>query len=402
MNRLSKAPMMFLKMYKTSLLLMTASLSLFGCGSKQIQSEKTVLEMEPVVVEVSKKNGKNIVKTFDAFSLFESAKKLYEQSRYTDCVTDYTQLLDRFPKSRFAMVALFNRGLCLEEALRHNAAAKDFRLYINKAQSDSDRLDGQFRWGFNLVESGNYPIAVKLYDELLKLDNLGHFDRAEAHLRRGISLARMQQFARGESDIRTALQWIKKETGEQIVGNDLAAECHYRKGEIYGVLSSKVRLRLPLKSMEGDLQSKIRFFRQSQSSYIDTLNVRSPYWATAAGLKLGELYEKFYDDVVKAEVPKDFDETMRKYYLLELKDKLQPVLTHSVKIYERNIAMGLRLGAENEWIKETERRLEKLRALIEKNERAAETARTTPPSIDHNRQSQRPSRRAKIKNIEKK
>ena len=401
MRVLSKSTMKYTSSLSSFMHCVIFCLLFVGCGSRQIQSEKTVLEMEPVVVEVTQKEGKNVIETFDAFSLFESAKKFYEQNQFETCIDDYTQLLDRFPKSRFALVALFNRGLCLEEALRHNAAANDFRLYIERAEKPSDRLDGQYRWGFNLVESGNYPIAVKLYDELLTRVDIGHFDRAEAHLRRGISLAKMHQFARGEGDIRAALKWIKKETGEQIIGNDLAAECHYRKGEIYGELSSKVRLKLPLKSMEGDLQSKIRFFRQSQSSYIDTLNVRSPYWATAAGLKLGELYESFYNDVVKAEVPKDFDETMRTYYLLELKDKLQPVLTHSVKIYERNIAMGLRLGAENQWIKETELRLEKLRALIEENEKAAQTARETASESKTMETQTRPTRRSKAKNAER-
>ncbi|MEE2757115.1 MAG: tetratricopeptide repeat protein [Myxococcota bacterium] len=400
MKMLSESNMKYSFCLSIAAPLAVSALLLIGCGSRQIQSNKTVLEMEPVVVEVSKKDGKNVIETYDAFSLFESAKTFYEQNQFARCINDYTQLLERFPSSRFALVALFNRGLCLEEALRHNAAATDFRLYIDRAKKASDKLDGQYRWGFNLVESGNYPIAVKLYDDLLSRTDLGHFDRAEAHLRRGISLAKMQQFARGEGDIRAALKWIKKETGDQIIGNDLAAECHYRKGEIYGALSSKVSLKLPLKSMQGDLQSKIRFFRQSQSSYIDTLNVRSPYWSTAAGLKLGELYERFYDDVVKAEVPKDFDETMRKYYLLELKNELQPVLTHSVKIYERNIAMGLRLGTDNQWIKETEQRLQKLRALIEKNERAAEAARKTKPETEMIDKQARPARRSKAKDAE--
>ena len=278
-----------------------------------------------VVIEVDDRNGRREVRTYDAQSLFNDAKKAYESEQYPTCIDKYTELLAQF-QSRFVISARFNRGLCYEESLQHGLAVNDFRLYIDTVETDQDKLDGFFRWGFNLVESGNYPIAKGLYDELLTREDLGKFDRAEAHLRRGIALAGMRQYAVGERDLRQALELVKTATKGEVIGNDIAAECHYRKGDIYGELSRDVKLKLPLENMESDLQAKIRFFRQSQSSYIDTLNVRSPYWSTAAGLKLGELYQRFYEDVVAAEVPPTFDQTMRRFYLLELKKRLQPVL----------------------------------------------------------------------------
>ena len=356
---------------KSPLVCLFIAISIVGCGAAQKTATQKTIDMEPVVIEVKDKDGRREVNTYDAESLFNEAKKAYQSEQFSACIEKYTQLLDQFTQSRFVVSARFNRGLCYEESLQHGLAVQDFRLYIDTVETDKDKLDGFFRWGFNLVEAGNYPIAKGLYDELLTRTDLGEFDRAEAHLRRGISLAGMRQYAVGERDLRQALKLVKKAAKGEVLGNDIAAECHYRKGDIYGELSRDVKLKLPLENMESDLQAKIRFFRQSQSSYIDTLNVRSPYWSTAAGLKLGELYQRFYEDVVAAEVPPSFDQTMRRFYLLELKKRLQPVLVHSVKIYERNMAMGLRLGTENEWTKETEKRLEKLRALIEQNNLAA-------------------------------
>ena len=382
---------------KSPLIYVFIAINIIGCGAVQKTATQETIDMEPVVIEVDDRNGRREVRTYDAQSLFNDAKKAYESEQYPTCIDKYTELLAQFTQSRFVISARFNRGLCYEESLQHGLAVNDFRLYIDTVETDQDKLDGFFRWGFNLVESGNYPIAKGLYDELLTREDLGKFDRAEAHLRRGIALAGMRQYAVGERDLRQALELVKTATKGEVIGNDIAAECHYRKGDIYGELSRDVKLKLPLENMESDLQAKIRFFRQSQSSYIDTLNVRSPYWSTAAGLKLGELYQRFYEDVVAAEVPPTFDQTMRRFYLLELKKRLQPVLVHSVKIYERNMAMGLRLGTENEWTKETEKRLEKLRALIEQNSIAAQELDNDPPATRSNKKPPRKRKRTSAK-----
>ena len=86
-------------------------------------------------------------------------------------------------------------------------------------------------------------------------------------------------------------------------------------------------------------------------------------------MKLGELYEQFYLDVLQAEIPKSMGSEEKSVYFAELRKQLQPLLKHSVSIYERNISMSVRLGTSNRWIDETEKRLQNLRNLIETNER---------------------------------
>ena len=98
-------------------------------------------------------------------------------------------------------------------------------------------------------------------------------------------------------------------------------------------------------------------------------------------MKLGELYEQFYVDVLQAEIPSSMGIEERKVYFAELRKQLQPLLKHSVSIYERNISMSVRLGTSNRWVSETEKRLQNLRSLIETNERKAkEDAGDTPKS----------------------
>jgi hypothetical protein len=233
--------------------------------------------------------------------------------------------------------------------------------------------------GVNLVRTKNFGEALHLYTRLLEAEDLQPADRGECHLRRGIARAHLKQPGRAERDFRAAESYVRQAYGEHLQGNDLLAEVHFRRGELFQLLAANVPLKLPVKTMKRDLADKVRFFRQSQASFIAALNVRQSYWATAAGLKLGELYEGFYRDVLTAEVPDDFDKQTRAYYLYELRKELLPLLEQSLAIYEKNITMSERIGARNEWVEETESRVAKLRSLIEESQRAKEPAVEPPP-----------------------
>ncbi|MCA9560678.1 MAG: tetratricopeptide repeat protein [Myxococcales bacterium] len=374
---------------------LVALVALTACGRQNIRPDdkpSEPIEMEAMVVEFDPDAAEGEqVTAFDAQELFDEGQAAAKRHDFAACAEHYGKLLDRFPASRFAHATLYNRGLCLEQLKRHGEAAVHFRRHAQLATELRDRRDGEFRMGYNLVQSGDYPTAMHLYDMLLVQPDLGPADLAECHLRRGTALLRMKRYGEAERDLKHAMRRVEEAYGDHLRGNDLLAEAHFRRAEIYQRLTHDVGLKLPVASMKGDLADKVKFFRQAQSSYIDALNVQHSYWATAAGLKLGELYEQFYMDVMQAEVPADFDALTRRYYLFELRKQLQPLLEQSLTIYEKNITMSERLGAENEWVTETETRLARLRALIEETQRAAspldeapqdETPKPAPPAAD--------------------
>ena len=65
-----------------------------------------------MVIEVSGKGQNQKVVAYDSESLFESAKKAYENRLYVDCVQKYDQLLEKFPQSLYAHASQYNLGIC--------------------------------------------------------------------------------------------------------------------------------------------------------------------------------------------------------------------------------------------------------------------------------------------------
>lgn len=341
-----------------------------GCGARPTPAPtpvvpEEVIEMDGIAITVvDGDDGAPVTEAFDALTLFETARKAFDEGRFDEAERHYGKLLELFPDGRLVPPSLYNRGLSLEALRQYGQAAAHFRRYVQLATSLKDQRDGEFRWGHNLVRTGDHPTAVDLYGRLLEAPDLGPADRAEAYLRRGTSLMNLQRYGEAERDLKAALEQAHLAYEGLFDGNELVAEVNFRRAEIYERLCLGVKLKLPVEKMKGDLNDKAKYFRQSQHAYIDALNVRNPYWATASGLKLGELYENFYRDVLNAEVPPTFEPEMRRFYFQELRGRLKPLLETSLTIYEKNMAMSERIGADNEWVTETERRLERLRALL--------------------------------------
>lgn len=355
--------------------LLLPALLLTACGARPTRPDPppAIVEMEPIVVEYdADAPDADRVRAYDAQSLFEDGRDAFGRHDFAECDLAYGRLIERFPESRYIHSALYNRGLCLEQLGEHGRAATHFRRHAQLSTELRDQRDGEFRWGYNLIKTGDFPTALDLYTRLLTATDLQPLDRAECHLRRGIAHARLDRPGEAEKDLKQAMALTREGSEGHVQGSELYAEAHFRRGEIYQRLSHNVGLKLPVASMRADLDDKVRFFRQAQESYITALNVQHSYWATAAGLKLGELYEQFYLDVLRAEVPADFDPVTRRFYFIELRKQLQPLLEQSLAIYEKNITMSERIGAQNEWVAETESRLGRLRGLLEASQRGGE------------------------------
>lgn len=342
-----------------------------GCGARPAGQKppEQVIEMDQMVIEYQgKADGEPVMAAFDDSALFQDAKGYFDGQKFEEAQQLYGKLLQYFPKSAYVHASLYNRGLCFEHLKQYAEAASHFRRYIQMAESVEDQRDGEFRWGYNLVQSEDWPTALDLYNRLLqKPEGLGEADLAEAYLRRGTIFRGMARYGEAERDLKKSMRLTEKAYGGVVDGNPLYAEAHFRRGEIYEALFRKVQLKLPVEKMKADLQDKVRFFRQSQASYLDALNVREPFWATAAGFKLGELYEVFYMHILQSEVPDEFDKDTKRFYIVELKRKLRPLMEQALTIYEKNITMSQRVGAENDWVKETDARMARLRDLLEES-----------------------------------
>jgi hypothetical protein len=116
--------------------------------------------------------------------------------------------------------------------------------------------------------------------------------------------------------------------------------------------------------MAEQLEDKCQRLLSAQSAFIRAIKVGNPGWATAAGYKIGAMYEELYDDMVNLPVPPDLTSEQAQLYISELKSRVNILITKAMLVWERSLDMAHRTGADNEWVQRTETSLQRLRELI--------------------------------------
>ena len=336
------------------------------------RTRRVELEMDPLLIQAG--SGE----TLSPMELFHEGVGGLQAQEYGRCIERLGALLRHFPEHRSALYARYNLGLCYELSGRYQEAVEVFDDYVETLRlpehrgaddQELDLLDGQFRLGFNLTKASQPERAIALYERLLTTTPIIGFDRAECHLRRAIAQLLLGRFALADRDLSLAISHINGSIGAQREGNELLAEVHFYRGELYRRHMKHIKLKMPVKRMKRLFADKILFFRKSLYAYVDCLNVRQVYWGIAGGHQLGKLHEELYEAILWAETPADFDPETEAYYLFELEKKLAPLLKESISLYEKTMTLSVTHGLNNEWVTSTQDGLSRLRDLEESVQR---------------------------------
>jgi DNA-binding transcriptional regulator YbjK len=121
------------------------------------------------------------------------------------------------------------------------------------------------------------------------------------------------------------------------------------------------------------LEDKAKLLEQAKGIYLDVVTYRSPEWATAALLRIGQGYEAYAQAMRKAPVPKDLTAEEKQVYRDELEKVVVVIEDKALDAYKSGYAKALQIGvynkhtqtirqalsrlAENEFPKENEARL---------------------------------------------
>lgn len=339
---------------------------------------KRRLQLEPFKLIASADRSK--IEILDATGLFEAGGRLLEAKQYREALRHYQRLLKHFPKTRYGTPALYNSGLAHEALYDYDKAAASYRELIRRYGSTRDAVDATFRMGGCLAELHRWAASAHVFTKLLERKDLSAGDRIEAYARAGLAHFRRNDFEATRKTLAAAAAYARKVDGVERLDNDfflgmayyyLAAIPHVKfRGSAVGAG----------KKMAKELDAKARWLLLSQRRYIDTIRVKNPYWATAAGFQIGSLYREFYTTLMTA-VP-DFKSAARKnakrakisvseaerqlvtVYVEELHKKIKPLLSKAIRVFEKNIVMGTRVGIRSRWVSKSRHQISELKRLL--------------------------------------
>jgi len=361
-------------MARLTLLLLAASACARPHGPTTPRHDAEVRELEEVRITADRQeNGEYELEAYDAETLFQRGVRESQEGRCTDGVAFYERVVREFPSSRYVSPSHYNTALCLKEQGDLAAAAARFERLLQEQPDSPDALHARFQLvelqlGLERWDAGLLTVAG-----LLAEDDLSTDERAEAMARQAQLLLGARELERARTQAEDTLRFGRLRPDDDRVrdpywlgaANYVLAETMRLEAEAIELPPGGVAIQRPV------LERRAQLILDAQREYFDTIRHSNADWAAAAGYRIGELYDSFWDAVMSAPVPppqsalpEDHLAVYEEEYRVALARLVKPLIRHSIRYWELTLLMVERTGVDSPWTDRIRRDLDLARTRL--------------------------------------
>ena len=343
---------------KTGSLLFLIALAL-GCAHPAQQRRVEITE--PTVITAGPP-GDLALGEMDEATLFDVGTRAFQGGEFEKARQHFDRLWSSFPASADLAPALWNAGLACERLGRFAEALERFERYARL----KDEPEAQFHAAIAEYKLGRLDEAAHRLQRLSARPGLPVLRRADALLQEGVCRIEAGARSEGERLVRAALD-IYQHTNDERVDPALPAQAEFWLGESYRGAFRQQKLdpaSMDEKGLSDALEAKAQLLLSAQGYYLRCIRRGDGEWATAAGYRIGELYEELHGELLGAPLPSGLTEEQRLLYQAELRKKVKNLVAKAIRIYQENLSAAQRVGAQNAYVEKTGQALERLRKLL--------------------------------------
>ncbi|HXJ21726.1 MAG TPA: tetratricopeptide repeat protein [Polyangia bacterium] len=304
-------------------------------------------------------------------ALFTAARIEENVAYYDKAAGLYEQLAQKYPQDPHAADALRSAGVLRQSLGQHDRAIKHYGEYARRYKDRPDAKEVAFQaavvredqkdWRGAAASfaafSKTYPGDAKTIEALAR--------EADAHLKAGNDVAAK------ETATRALALYKHAHSGDEATA--YAAQARYIQGEVAYIDYERIKIAGKPRQLAKVLEEKAKRLEEAKAIYLDVVSYRSPEWATAGLLRIGQGYEAYAKAMRSAPVPRDLKEDEKQMYRDELEKVIVVIEDKAIDAYKSGYARALQIGvynkhtqairqalsrlAENEYPKEAEQRL---------------------------------------------
>ena len=298
--------------------------------------------------------------------LFAAGSSAFAAGDFARAAACFERLAAAYPESPHRRRALFNAGLAEERLDAWDSARQNFSELANPLGT-GDALDAAFHQAEALYHLDRYPAAAALLARIAARTDLPMSRRIEAQVQEGICQVDGGDLDEGERTLRAALASAKEaaERGEP-ADEYVTAQGQFFLGEIYRLHCEGVTFDPDAKAddLSKTLEYKAQLLLSAQGHYLRAIKIGNGYWATAAGERIGNLYEVLYRQMMDSPTPKELNPEEAEVYRQELRRRIKILLTKAIGVYETTVATAERIGTAGPFVARARESLERMKQLL--------------------------------------
>lgn len=315
-----------------------------------------------------------------AFELLQRGKMEFERGNMDSASRDLDLVVEHDP-----------RGPWVEEALYWSAKAHEGRLDFEASAARFERVGLEFATGKLARDALLRAIRLHVYlERWSRAGQLSHHfteqyperaPREEVVVQSALSLRELA--ANGDSvegreraqlplaRARSVIEKYRLDSAGHIP-RDLA-QVYFAKGELLRLEGEAVTF-VPLPPDFADrFEQRAQLLLDAQSAYSDVMRAYDAHWTAMAGFRVGELYKRLHEDVMRAPRPSALD-TERKRAIFEaaLRLRYSILLKKGLNLMEHTLAMAERTSEDSQWVARARQARDELRAAVETEQAAVD------------------------------
>ena len=318
--------------------------------------------------------GQPTLESTSPTSLFERADGQLKSDHANDAINSLRQLVAQFPESKFAPTALSSIAAIDESKKDVSAAVAVLHELVEKYPATRDSLDGGLHLAALESEREHWPDAVAALNQVVARNDLTYTDRLEAQARLGYVEMQAGDKVAAQTALEAAVTTWKQ--APHIDDPYYIGMAHYYLGELARRAFADAQVRRPETAaaddqLRKDLDIKEALGVVAYDHWKDALQFRNPYWATAAGYQMSEIFFEYWQATVKAPYPRAMDVKARDQYVVEVHHRVRDRLDKAFEGPRMNVDLARADGVSTPWSKASETRVAEIMAAIDAEDRGS-------------------------------
>jgi len=291
----------------------------------------------------------------------QAAVQAQEYLRAAMC---FSLLADRHPESPRWRAATLGAGEAWERLQDWQRALERYLSAFDPEAEDV--LDLTWKISTAYYELDLYREAIDLLEPLADREDLSLTDRIRARTWAAVCRLELGDWETAEKEFRRALLVYERHKNDERIDPYFPAQAQFFLGEIYRRHFEDVRIDQTddVPRLSDTIETKSRFLLSAQGHYVRAIRFGHPHWATAAGQRIGQLYERFYDEMIQAPLPSGLTPEQAELYRLEVRRKIRILLKKAIAAYERTLTVAERIGLTSAFVEKTRESLRRIERLL--------------------------------------
>ena len=337
-----------------------------GCAKNpHITMPEEYIRGSPLVeTPVSEREDEDVtLERLDPADHFRRAAAAYNIGAMREALSHFLAVVIRHPESPDFSESAYRSGVVYEKFSRYEKALDYYRRALDVDTSPARVRDLRFRILGCLFMMKDTAGQQEQVDILEKSTGLNDDDMLELHVRESVLIFQRDGAEKAAPRLEDAYkEWERGWNSQRVLNNYFGAMAAFYLGEVERERSRTVILQLPSEKVMEGLNVKARHLLEAQDKYVRCIKTNNIYWATAAGYRVGELYENLYDDFLGAPHPENQTAEQKEVYDCILAKRITVLMHKAIRIWDDAVRMGTRLRVDNEWTKRTHEKLEVIKA----------------------------------------